>query len=200
MHNQTQPSHIKTLAKRMKSKYLLLTTVIITSLSSGNALAKSGHEVYGHTGISTFSKDGSSESGLYTQAGYNYFFTPFVALDINYTRASSFNTDVSQNNTDFTSDADGFGAGVKLIHYFGRLNVQAKGGVSSLKVTQDYWDNNQLKFVETSDRTTSPYFEVGVGMLSPWSKRLSVNLNYNYQIANDDIDISSFSLSGNYTF
>jgi outer membrane autotransporter protein len=67
-------------------------------------------------------------------------------------------------------------------------------------VTQDYWDNNQLKFVETSDRTTSPYFEVGVGMLSPWSKRLSVNLNYNYQIANDDIDISSFSLSGNYTF
>ncbi|MBA5760873.1 outer membrane beta-barrel protein [Vibrio sp. 404] len=158
------------------------------------------HSFYGQTGVSTFSKDSHSQSGLYFQGGYNYNFTPFLALDLHYTRANSFNSNLSQGSNDFTVEADGFGAGIKLEHYMGRVNFLAKTGISALQITQESWNQSTLRFEKTKNSETSPYVEVGVGMMSPWTKNLNISLNYNYQLAGDTWDISTFSVNGNYYF
>ncbi|NLS12133.1 porin family protein [Vibrio sp. SM6] len=173
---------------------------LLTVFTCHAASAKGPHEFYAHVGVSTFSAGDRSENGLYTQAGYNYFFSPFLALDINYSDANSFNKDLSPSDPAFTSQARGFGVGAKLMHDVGRIILQAKAGISYLKITHDYWDNSQLAFVETKDNHISPYAEIGIGVLSPWTKNLIVNINYQYQVASDEIDISSISLSGQYFF
>lgn len=177
-----------------------LLAAAICALCSTTAYANGQHSVYGNTGISTFSKDGHSQSGLYFQGGYNYYLTPFLALDLNYTMANSFNVDMNQNSPDFSADANGFGAGLKLEHYAGPISMHAKGGVSSLRIKSDYWDSTALEFKESKDTVTSPYFEVGVGMMSPWDKNLNVSVIYNKQTADDVWDISTFTISGAYMF
>ncbi|MGF1909188.1 porin family protein [Vibrio kasasachensis] len=179
---------------------LISLTVVTSIFSATSVLAASQHSFYGQTGVSTFSKDSHSQSGLYFQGGYNYNLTPFFALDLHYTRANSFNSNLSQGSNDFTVEADGFGAGIKLEHYMGRVNFLAKTGVSALRITQEYWDQSSLSFKKNKESVTSPYVEVGVGMMSPWTKNLNISLNYNYQLADDTWDISTFSVNGNYYF
>ncbi|EGU42670.1 Outer membrane receptor protein [Vibrio ichthyoenteri ATCC 700023] len=178
---------------------LVLAAFIFTALSS-QAFAASRHSFYGKTGVSTFKKEDHSQSGLYFQGGYNFNLTPFLALDLHYTRANSFNSDLSASSHDFTVEADGVGAGVKLEHYIGRVNLLAKTGVSALRITEEYWDSETLQFEKNKESITSPYIEVGIGMMSPWTKNLNISLNYNYQLANDVWDISTFSLNGHYSF
>ncbi|WP_260262122.1 outer membrane beta-barrel protein [Vibrio intestinalis] len=184
----------------MKTINNALLTGIICAVCSTTAFANGQHSVYGHTGISTFSKDGHSQSGLYFQGGYNYYLTPFFALDLNYTRANSLNVNLAQNSPDFSAEADGFGAGVKLEHYAGPVSMHARGGVSSLRIKTEFWDTASFDFKEESDTVTSPYFEVGVGMISPWDKNLNVSVTYNKQTADDVWDISTFTISGAYLF
>lgn len=158
------------------------------------SLAIAAHQgFYADVGSVSITKDNESDSGFVTHFGYNYYLTPFAALDLGYTNITSFDSNVNQNSTDFSTSINGINTGIKLQHNIGLFSVYAKGGVSFLKLTETTWDPINYKFVDDSSSDTAPYIKAGVTMESPWSKKMHFTGNYSYQKINAHYSTNSIS-------
>ena len=160
--------------------------------------ASSQHDIYSDLGVSSNKSGGSSTLALYYKVGYNYYFTPFIALDLSYTDSSKL-SDPSKdpNSTEFSISYKGVGAGVKLQHHLNkRFSIYAKGGASHLTIIERSWDQ---AYDDTEDTGIYPYGSLGVDMLAPM-RNLKFNANYNFQVLNSDSNASAFTVGVNFQF
>ncbi|NOH95597.1 outer membrane beta-barrel protein [Vibrio sp. 99-70-13A1] len=163
--------------------------------------ASSQNDIYTDLCVSSNKSSDSSTLALHYKVGYNYYFTPFIALDLSYTDSSTL-SDPSKapNSSEFSTSYKGVGAGVKLQHYLNkRFSIYVKGGASHLTITERSWDQANQAYVDTEDKGVYPYGSLGVDMLAPM-RNLKFNANYNFQLLNSDSNASAFTLGVNYQF
>lgn len=178
---------------------ILFTGLLVVGATAQAATAQ--NDFYTDFGVAHISNGSSNSTGIHYKVGYNYYLTPFIALDFNYSDTSTIK-DPNQNtvNDDFSTSYSGFGAGLKLQHYLGKsFSVYAKGGANSLKIKETSYDANQGQFVETEESGIYPYGAVGMDVLAPM-KQFKFNLNYTYQVLEDDYNASSFTVGATYQF
>ncbi len=171
----------------------LLGTLIVAGFQV-NA-AKPQHDLYTDLGAATIDNGTSTSTGLHYKIGYNYYFTPFIALDLNYTSTQTLkNPNETPGSNEFSYDYKGWGAGVKAEHHFAkRFTAYAKGGANSLTITEKAYDQGQGAFVETEESGIYPYASFGVDIVAPMNY-LKFNFNYTYQMLEDDASSSAFSV------
>lgn len=179
-------------------------SLLFTGLLMAGATAQAAapqNDFYTDLGVAHISNGSSSSTGLHYKFGYNYYLTPFIALDLNYSDTSTIkDPDQSTANDEFSTSYSGVGAGIKLQQFFGkRFSAYAKAGASSLKIKETSYDANQGKFVETEESGVYPYGSVGMDVLAPMNQ-FRFSFDYTYQVLEDDYNASSFTIGATYQF
>ncbi|MGF1711460.1 porin family protein [Vibrio kagoshimensis] len=163
--------------------------------------ASSKHDLYTDIGLSSTKNSKSTSQGWYHRFGYNYYFSPFMALDLSYTDSRALD-DPENNPTsdDLVTSYKGLGAGVKFQHHLSkRFSVYAKGGASHLTITEKSWDQANQTYIRTEDTGIYPYGSLGVNMLTPM-KNFKFNASYNFQLLNSSSTASAFTVGVDYQF
>lgn len=176
----------------------LLQTCLIGSIMAvsmhANA-AGSRHDIYTELGVATIDNGNTNSTGYHYKIGYNYYITPFIALDLGYHEANTLkDADKSVPSNEFNYNYAGWSVGVKGEQPIAQhISLYIKGGANSLTITETSYDNNQAKFVETEESGVYPYAGLGVDLLTP-NKNVRVHASYTYQMLEGDASSSTFNL------
>jgi len=184
----------------MTNRLLILSLILFTF---GVQAKASRHEYSFDAGITQITKQGESKTAFTNRGRYNYYFSPFWALDINYTRMqttelASFNPN---SDTSAKTEYDAFGAGIKLNQPIGkRFNVFAATGLSYSNVSEE--SENKITKEKSSDKESSfdPYFNAGLMFNPGLGKNVNFSIDYTYQNLGLDYTASYISVGAHLTF
>jgi len=175
----------------------------LTALCFNAHAAKVPLEYSFDIGMSNITKDGESLTGVTSRGRLNYYFTPFIALDLSYTDTLSISGDINDNanNTVTTMEYKAISTGVKINQPVNKLiNLYAAAGGAYSTVDEQIEDLGTNTKTKDSDSSIKPYANVGVSMNSPWQKGLQFSVDYTYQPLALDYTASYFSVGVHYGF
>ncbi len=171
----------------------ILPLLLLGTAVSAHA-ADSVNQIYVQPSIASLHIDSSDASGLMTQVGYTYHFTPMLAADVSYVETAEVNNIVAAGDSAYIS---GYTLAAKVyfpVTYYGAF--YGKLGFNHIDLKHEYAVNN-LPYNNNSTGT-KPYLAVGAS--SYFMPSLAMNVEYQYMGLPSNNYVSSIGVGLNIFF